>query len=225
MNQTFLLILASVAFAAQAGAQVQLNEVMASNTRAFPDMVDFEDYPDWLELRNTSSGAVSLAGYYLSDDPQDLYKWAIPAGASIPANGYLLIMADGHDAAPGQTFPRGYWPWRNFVTERYHANFSLSSAGESLLLTQVTSTVYTNLVRSAVPTPADAAVWKYKDDGSNQSTQWRMPSFSDASWASGRSELGYGDAPNTTVSFGPNTAAKYVTTYFRHTFNVPNPAL
>jgi uncharacterized repeat protein (TIGR02543 family) len=208
----------------QAPAQVQLNEIMASNTRAFPDIVDFEDYPDWLELKNSSANTVNLAGYYLSDDPQDPYKWAIPAGASIPANGFLLIMADGYDAAPGQTFPRGYWPWRSFVTERYHANFSLSSSGESLLLTKVTSTVYTNLVRSAVPTPAEASVWKYRDDGANLSTQWRMPSYSDAAWAAGPSELGYGDAPNTTVSFGADAAAKHVTTYFRHTFHVPNPA-
>ena len=160
LPRPILILLSAMFMGVQAPAQVQLNEIMASNTRAFPDIVDFEDYPDWLELKNASTNTVNLAGYYLSDDPQDPYKWAIPAGASIPANGHLLIMADCHDAAPGQTFPRGYWPWRSFVTERYHANFSLSADGESLLLTQVTSTVYTNLVHSAVPTPAEASIWK-----------------------------------------------------------------
>lgn len=210
---------------APASAQVQVNELLASNTRAFPDIVDFEDYPDWIELKNTSASSVSLANHYLSDDPANPYKWPFPSTASIPANGFLMVMADGNDAIPGQSFPRGNWPWRNFTTERYHTNFSLSSEGETLLLTKVNSSTSTPLVTSAVPTPASASSWKFKDDGSNQGTQWRYPTFDDSSWASGLSELGYGDSPQTTVSFGPNPSNKYPTTYFRHTFNVVNPTV
>jgi len=219
---TFLFLAVTVA---HASAQVQLNEFLASNTRAFPDIVDFEDYPDWIELKNPTGASVSLADHYLSDDPANPYKWPFPATTSIPANGYLMVMADGNDAIPGQTYPRGYWPWRNFTTERYHTNFSLASEGETLLLTKVTATTSTTLVNSAVPTPSAAAVWKYKDDGSDQSTQWRYPTFDDSTWASGPSELGYGDSPQTTVSFGPNSANKFITTYFRHKFNVPDPAI
>lgn len=209
-------------------AQVRINEIMASNTRAFPDIVDFEDYPDWIELKNTSDVTVSLANYYLSDDPADPYKWAFPAGASIPANGFLLVMADGNDAVPGQSFPRGYWPWRNFTTERYHSNFGLSADGESVLLSRATGITSTVLVRAAVPEPVapdEAAVWRYKDDGSNLGTQWRYASFDDAGWVSGPSELGYGDAPATVVSFGPSSSNKHVTTYFRHKFQVTDPNL
>lgn len=209
----------------EASAQVRINEFLASNTRAFPDIVDFDDYPDWIELKNTTGASVSLANHYLSDDPANPYKWPFPATASIPANGFLMVMADGHDAIPGQVFPRGYWPWRDFTTERYHTNFSLASEGETLLLTQVTATTPTTLVRSAVPVPANASIWKYKDDGSDQGTQWRFPSFDDSSWASGPSELGYGDSPQTTVSFGPSATSKHRTTYFRHTFSVSNPAI
>ena len=133
-------------------------------------------------------------------------------------------MADGHDAVPGESFPRGYWPWRNFTTERYHANFALAAEGETLLLTQVTGSTATPLVKSAVPNPAEAAIWKFKDDGSDQNTQWRSPTFDDSSWSSGPSELGYGDTQATTVSYGPSSSAKFPTTYFRHTFNVTNPA-
>jgi hypothetical protein len=115
--------------AAESG--IVINELMASNTRAYPDITDFEDYPDWIELKNNGDSAASLDGYFLSDDPSNPLKWAIPAGASIPAKGFLIIVADGHDAAPGETFPRGYWPWKNFVTEKYHANFSLAAAGET----------------------------------------------------------------------------------------------
>lgn len=225
MKFTLTISLLSIALCS---AQVQLNEVLASNTLATPDIVDFGDYPDWLELKNTGDAAVSLADYYLSDDPGNPYKWPIPATASIPAKGFLLLMADGNDAAPGQVFPRGYWPWRNFTTERYHTNFSLSAGGESVILTRVTAATGTLLVHAAVPTPAAASVWKFKDDGSNQSTQWRFPTFVDAAWASGPSELGYStnneDAAASVVSYGPSSSNKFITTYFRHTLNVANPA-
>ncbi|MEJ6634864.1 MAG: hypothetical protein QNL77_04035, partial [Akkermansiaceae bacterium] len=75
---------------------------MASNTRAFPDIVDFEDYPDWIELHNPDLTDASLDGYFISDDPSEPFKWAVPSGAIIPAGGYLLFMADGHDAGPGE---------------------------------------------------------------------------------------------------------------------------
>ena len=133
----FALTFLSIAYCV-AHAQVQINEIMASNTRSFPDVVDFEDYPDWIELKNTGGSVASLDNYFLSDDPANPYKWSFPASASIPANGQLMIMADGYDAIPGQSFPRGYWPWRNFTTERYHTNFSLAAAGETLTLTQAT---------------------------------------------------------------------------------------
>src|SRR5262245_35163220 len=117
-------------------AQVQISEVMASNRAAYPDVTDFEDYPDWIELRNTGGVAVNLGGYFLSEDPANPHKWPIPASASIPANGFLLIMADGHDAGIGEVHPRGYWPWRNFTTEKYHANFALGAAGDEVILTR-----------------------------------------------------------------------------------------
>ena len=209
-------------------SQVQINEIMASNTRAYPDITDFEDYPDWFELKNTTGSPVSLNGYFISDDPNNPFKWPVPATASIPANGYLLFMADGHDAAPGQTFPRGYWPWKNFVTEKYHTNFNLSAlSGETLTISQGTGLSTVSLVNASVPAPvlpATVAIWKYKDDGSDQSTQWRARNFDDSTWASGPSELGYTDAPATTVSYGPSVDNKYITTYFRHHFTVANPA-
>ena len=63
--------------------------------------------------------------------------------------------------------------------------------------------------------------WKYLDDGSNQGTSWHSFSFNDGSWNSGFAELGYGDGDeNTTVSYGNNSSNKYITTYFRHTFNI-----
>ena len=55
-------------------SQVRINEFMASNTRSVPDITDFEDYPDWIELHNPGATALSLDGYYLSDNPDDRFK-------------------------------------------------------------------------------------------------------------------------------------------------------
>jgi hypothetical protein len=75
------------------------------------------------------------------------------------------------------------------------------------------------------------SVWKYKDDGSNQGTAWYGTTFNDASWASGAAELGYGDGDEATfvnacgtVVATPTCTNKYITTYFRQTFNIANPA-
>lgn len=69
------------------------------------------------------------------------------------------------------------------------------------------------------------SVWKYLDNGSDQGTAWRALSFNDAAWKSGPGQLGYGDGDEkTVVSYGPSGSAKYITTYFRQTINVPNPA-
>lgn len=69
------------------------------------------------------------------------------------------------------------------------------------------------------------ADWHYLDNGSNQGTAWRSPSFDDSAWASGPAPLGYGPLENyvtTTVGYGPDSNNKYITTYFRRHFEVEN---
>jgi hypothetical protein len=200
--------------------QVQINEIMAKNTTVHPDIVDFEDYPDWIELHNTGATSASLDDHFLSDDPAEPFKWLIPAGTSIAPGGYLIIWADGYDAAPGEVHPRGYWPWDDFTTEGYHSSFNISSTGESVVLTKAEGVTTSPIIQ------ATGAVWKYLDDGSDQSTQWRARTFDDSAWASGPSRLGYGnDGETTTVSYGTSSTNKHITTYFRHTFNVTDPTL
>lgn len=67
---------------------------------------------------------------------------------------------------------------------------------------------------------AAGSVWKYLDDGSDQGTAWRAPTFNDGAWKSGPAKLGFGDTQTTVVSFGPDASAKFITTYFRKAFNV-----
>ncbi len=72
--------------------------------------------------------------------------------------------------------------------------------------------------------PAEAE-WKLLDDGSDQGVAWREPDFDDSGWGVGPAQLGYGDGDEqTVVGFGPDPSDRYVTTYFRKTFQV-DPAL
>jgi hypothetical protein len=70
------------------------------------------------------------------------------------------------------------------------------------------------------------AIWKYNDTGLNLGTAWRATNYNDNSWLSGRAELGYGDGDEATqISYGGDPTNRHITTYFRHAFHVPDPAL
>ncbi|MEO8429154.1 MAG: Ig-like domain-containing protein, partial [Verrucomicrobiota bacterium] len=70
---------------------------------------------------------------------------------------------------------------------------------------------------------AAGSVWKYLDDGTDQGTAWRTPTFDDGKWAAGPGQLGYGDGDEATVvRFGADPQHKQITTYFRQSFKVVN---
>ena len=112
-------ILATLSFLAfgkmSAQSAVAINEVMASNVATIADQDG--EFDDWVELYNNSNSAVSLSGWFLSDNPDNLTKWDFPAGTSIAAHDYLIVWADEDSSQVG-----------------LHANFKLSAAGEQLLL-------------------------------------------------------------------------------------------
>lgn len=98
---------------------VVFNEWMADNLTTAADPGDGR-FEDWFELYNAGGEAVDLSGYFLSDDPLAPRKFTIPAGVIIPANGFLVFWADedlGQESS-----------------SEHHADFKLSRAGESLLL-------------------------------------------------------------------------------------------
>lgn len=68
----------------------RISEFVALNTRSLVD--EDGDSSDWIEIENTDDTAVSLGGWYLTDDPKDLTKWEIPAVTLLP-NDFLLIFA------------------------------------------------------------------------------------------------------------------------------------
>jgi hypothetical protein len=87
------------------------------------------------------------------------------------------------------------------------------------------STLPASPARAQSPLLPAGSVWRYLDTGSDQGTAWRAAAFNDTGWKSGAAELGYGDGDEATiVGYGPNSTAKYVTTYFRRAFSVANPS-
>ena len=88
--------------------------------------------------------------------------------------------------------------------------------------------VASGICGSPTPTPtptsspyvAKGANWRYSDTGTNLGSAWRGTSYSDSTWRSGRAQLGFGDGDEATVlRWGTNAAKKYMTSYFRTTFD------
>jgi hypothetical protein len=69
------------------------------------------------------------------------------------------------------------------------------------------------------------SVWSYLDDGSDQGTAWSAPAFDDSGWPSGAAELGYGDGDESTVIQSGPVRDHYITTYFRHSFELPDSSI
>ncbi len=65
--------------------------------------------------------------------------------------------------------------------------------------------------------------WRFRDRGEDPGADWTSVEFDDTDWRTARGSLGFGDAPDTTLDGGP-VAARHSATYFRHTFEVQNPA-
>jgi hypothetical protein len=106
-------------------------------------------------------------------------------------------------------------------TEYYYRVRAYNAAGNSAYSNVVSATTQTGGTSTSVAYVPLNSTWKYLDNGTNQGTAWRAINFNDSTWMAGAGELGYGDGDEATVvSYGPNSANKYVTTYFRKTFTV-----
>ena len=93
-----------------------INELMASNNSSVADQNG--EYDDWVELYNSGNIAISLAGFYLSDNENILDKWQFPSNITIQPNDYIIVWLDGDDG----------------LQSGLHSSFKLSSGGEELFL-------------------------------------------------------------------------------------------
>jgi len=76
------------------GDEIVINEVFLSGFNGSEQGDHGFKIPDWVELYNPSGVSVNLAGWYLSDNQNNVTKWEIPSG-SIPANGRRVFTLDG----------------------------------------------------------------------------------------------------------------------------------
>lgn len=114
-----LLIIGLFSFLKTGFAQtISINELMASNAATHAD--EDGDYEDWIEIYNYGEFVISLDGFGLSDNYSNPFKWTLPEIILEPGE-YLLIWASGKN--------------RSSVDRPPHTNFSISAAGEEILLT------------------------------------------------------------------------------------------
>ena len=90
-----LFILFSILYAfpearAEAPLSFCINEICSDNDGHY--LIE-HTAPDYIELRNLTDQAISLDGFFISDDQDHLNRFSL-AGYGIPENGYLILAAD-----------------------------------------------------------------------------------------------------------------------------------
>ena len=107
----------AASFAATGLAEPVITEFMADNRSWLAD----EDgaNSDWIEIYNPEATPISLEGYHLTDDPENMSKWTFPTIDLAPSS-YLVVFASGKN--------------RTDANLQLHANFQLSAGGEYLAL-------------------------------------------------------------------------------------------
>jgi hypothetical protein len=98
-----------------------ITEFLASNSQGLLD--GDGNASDWIEVRNAGDMPVNLAGYYLTDDQDDLTRWQFPS-ISIGPNEFLVVFATSQ---PTQTYVD--------AGGNLHTNFALGASGEYVALT------------------------------------------------------------------------------------------
>jgi hypothetical protein len=136
--------------------QIRINEFLAVNDIGLDD--EDRDESDWIEIYNAGTDAADLKGWYLTDDADDLTKWAFPEVTLAP-DAYLVVFASGKD----RTDPLG----------TLHTNFKLKGSGEYLALVRPDGET---IVSDFFPSyPQQAPDVSYGPIGSTAETMLLMP--------------------------------------------------
>lgn len=105
------------------------------------------------------------------------------------------------------------------------AIYAIATDDDGARSTSTVSVVTIDLAEGATSIIPVGSIWNYFDLGSDLATDWIGRDYDASSWPNGPAQLGYGDGDeNTVVSFGPVDTEKFITTYFRRTFVLTDPA-
>src|SRR5439155_20933259 len=178
--------------ACSARAQIIISEFMADNKAALAD--ENGQFPDWIEIYNTSASTVNLNGWSLTDDPTHQARWFFPA-TNLTAKGFMVVFADGTN--------------RVVLGRPLHADFSLKASGEYLALLRPDNTVAPefnpafpeqfadisygiaqNVITNSLVV-SGAATKALVPTGSTLGSTWTQNGFNDAGWTSGTTGVGY----------------------------------
>lgn len=123
-----------------------LNEVQAVNVTGPTN--NFGTNTPWVELYNSGSNTLSLAGLYLANNYTNLAQWAFPSISSIRSNGFLIVWCDG------QT--------NQSTTNALHASFNFAANSGSVILSRLINTNVPQIVDylNYADLPAN---WSYGD--------------------------------------------------------------
>lgn len=169
-----------------------ITEFMAANDAGLVD--EDGDFSDWIEIHNPTNEAVTLDGWSLTDNADELSRWGFPNRSLAPGE-YALVFASGKDRTPTEG--------------ELHTNFRLDKDGEYLAIVDpageavhafgaaypkqsgdvsyglsVSQTSLLNETSSGnyrVPSSSEAAI----------GTTWTSPEFDDAAWNEATVSIGY----------------------------------
>jgi hypothetical protein len=174
-----------------------------------------------------------------SNIPPNVTLTSPATGAVFVATSTVNLAADATDL-DGAVYKVEFFSGATKLGEDTTAPFSFAwmSVPAGLQTLRAIATDDSGLVRTSAPVSitvvagftsnltliSTGAVWRYLDNGSDQGSAWTTLAFNDTGWSNGPAQLGYGDGDERTIlSYGPNAAAKYITTYFRRAFTVGDP--
>ncbi|RIK81831.1 MAG: hypothetical protein DCC68_07810 [Planctomycetota bacterium] len=184
------------------------NEATVTVSVTGPGPVAADDFPETINVIEQQDGGVTV-DVLANDTPGFSGEPIRPGTVEVtvpPANGSVIV--DAATGAINYQPDTGFWGDDVFTYTVRDADMVGGSETRDLI-------------------PA-GDMWKYLDNGTDQGTAWTGTSFNDASWATGRAELGYGDGDEATIvacvtagtPCAGNPPNKFITTYFRRTFDL-----
>ena len=217
-------------------ASAVISEFLASNSAGIVDQDG--NHSDWIEIQNTTTSALNIGGWYLTNDASNPVKWQFPS-TTIAAGGFLTVFASGKD--------------RHVSGQELHTNFSLDATGGYLALEMPDQSI----ASSFAPYPAQITDVSYGITGTSTDTDalvdedaplkylvppttstiastWTSASFDDSTWTAGQSAVGYDTAPtasadyltfiNTNVGSQMNVSPQRNAAFIRYSFLLANPS-
>jgi hypothetical protein len=162
-NRVVAFAVLALGFVWPSSAQVVINELCADNgALASPAGT----LPDYIEVYNSTTSSVALAGWTLTDDLTKPAKWAFPSGTTIGGKAHLVVWLDDAGAYPGLIA----------------TNFSLRSSGEEVALFQGSN--QRDYIRFG-PQIKDRTICRYPSGGTNWTLGLQTPGTTNISVALG----------------------------------------